>query len=56
MWKNLARQLFIPVVAILGLFAEGKTKLYNMPQVRYKESDPHSPWKHVGRWRIGAEE
>jgi len=23
--------------------------------VRYKESDPHSPWKHVGRWRMGSE-
>jgi len=22
--------------------------------VRYKEADPHSPWKHVGRWRVGS--
>ena len=22
--------------------------------VRYKEADPHSPWKYVGRWRVGS--
>ena len=28
-----------PVIAVLGIFAKGKTRLYNMPQIRYKESD-----------------
>jgi hypothetical protein len=23
--------------------------------VRYKEADPHSPWRYVGRWRVGGE-
>ena len=22
--------------------------------VRFKEADPHSPWKRVGRWRMGV--
>jgi hypothetical protein len=24
--------------------------------VRYKEVDPHNPWKHVGRWRVSGQE
>ena len=23
--------------------------------VRFKEADPHSPWKHMGRWRVSGE-
>ncbi|MBI2936812.1 MAG: 3-phosphoshikimate 1-carboxyvinyltransferase [Thaumarchaeota archaeon] len=28
-----------PITAVLGAFASGRTKMYNMPQIRYKESD-----------------
>lgn len=28
-----------PVLAVLGIFAEGDTKLFNMPQIRSKETD-----------------
>ena len=28
-----------PVLAVLGAYAEGSTRLHNMPQIRYKETD-----------------
>lgn len=28
-----------PVLSVLGIYAKGKTRLYNMPQIRYKETD-----------------
>jgi len=28
-----------PVLAVLGMYAKGKTRLHNMPQIRFKETD-----------------
>lgn len=35
---NDAPDLF-PVLSVLGIYAKGSTRLYNMPQIRYKETD-----------------
>lgn len=35
---NKAPDLF-PVLSVLGIYAEGSMRLYNMPQIRYKETD-----------------
>jgi pyruvate carboxylase len=45
----------LSVDAIISLAVYDSLHSESQEIVRYKESDPHSPWKHVGRWRIGSE-
>jgi acetyl-CoA carboxylase biotin carboxylase subunit len=45
----------LPVEAIIALSVYDSMHSKTEEIVRYKESDPHSPWKHVGRWRMGVE-
>jgi acetyl-CoA carboxylase biotin carboxylase subunit len=44
----------LPVDAIISLAVYDALHSKREEVVRYKEADPHSPWKHVGRWRMGA--
>jgi len=44
----------LPVDAIIALAVYDSIHTKTQEVVRYKEVDPHSPWKHVGRWRMGA--
>lgn len=46
----------LPIDAIIALAVYDSMHKKTKEIVRYKESDPHSPWKHVGRWRVGGEE
>ncbi len=43
----------LPVDAIIALAVYDSMHSKRQEDVRYKEADPHSPWKHVGRWRMG---
>ena len=45
-------ELSIDAIISLAVFDSMHTKKQEI--VRYKEADPHSPWKHVGRWRVGG--
>ena len=42
----------LPIDAIISLAIFDMTHRKSQEVVRYKEADPHSPWKHVGRWRV----
>jgi hypothetical protein len=44
----------LPIDAIISLAVYDSIHSKREEVVRYKEADPHSPWKHVGRWRMGA--
>ena len=44
----------LPIDAIISLAVYDALHSKTQEVVRYKEADPHSPWKHVGRWRISA--
>lgn len=44
----------LPVDAIIALAVYDAMHSKKEEVVRYKEADPHSPWKHVGRWRVGG--
>jgi len=44
----------LPIDAIIALAVYDSIHTKTQEVVRYKEADPHSPWKHVGRWRMGA--
>jgi acetyl/propionyl-CoA carboxylase alpha subunit len=46
----------LPIEAIIALAVYDLMHKKTKDIVRYKEVDPHSPWKHVGRWRVGGEE
>ena len=46
----------LPVDAIIALAVFDSMHSKSQEIVRYKEADPHSPWKHVGRWRVGGRE
>ena len=46
----------LPIDAIIALAVYDSMHQKSQDIVRYKEADPHSPWKHVGRWRVGGEE
>jgi acetyl-CoA carboxylase biotin carboxylase subunit len=46
----------LPTDAIIALAVFDSIHTRSQEIVRYREADPHSPWKHVGRWRIGGEE
>jgi len=44
----------LPVDAVIALAIYDAMHSKKQELVRYKEADPHSPWKHVGRWRMGS--
>ncbi|HER45733.1 MAG TPA: acetyl-CoA carboxylase biotin carboxylase subunit [Thermoplasmatales archaeon] len=44
----------LPLDAIIALAVYDSLHTQRQEVVRYKEADPHSPWQHVGRWRIGV--
>jgi len=44
----------LPIEAIIALAVYDSMHSKKQEIVRYKEVDPHSPWKHVGRWRVGG--
>ncbi len=46
----------LPIDAIIALAVYDSIHTKSQEIVRYKEEDPHSPWKHVGRWRVGGRE
>ncbi len=43
----------LPLDAIIALAVYDSFHTKRKEIVRFKEADPHSPWKHMGRWRIG---
>lgn len=45
----------LPIEALISLAIYDTMHSQAQEIVRYKESDPHSPWKFVGRWRMGGE-
>jgi len=49
-----AKKRGLPVDAIIALAVYDSMHSKAQEIVRYKEEDPHSPWKHVGRWRVGG--
>jgi acetyl-CoA carboxylase biotin carboxylase subunit len=46
----------LPVDALIALAVYDSMHSKKEEIVRYKEADPHSPWKHVGRWRVSGGE
>jgi len=46
----------LPVDAVISLAVYDLMHKKTQDTVRYKEADPHSPWRHTGRWRVGKEE
>jgi len=48
------QQKGLPLDAVIGLAVYDAMHPKREEVVRYKEPDPHSPWKHAGRWRIGV--
>jgi acetyl/propionyl-CoA carboxylase alpha subunit len=46
----------LPVEAVIALAVYDSIHSKSEEIVRYKEADPHSPWKHMGRWRVGGRE
>ncbi|MDG6228525.1 MAG: acetyl-CoA carboxylase biotin carboxylase subunit [Candidatus Thermoplasmatota archaeon] len=46
----------LPVDALISLAVYDSLHSKKEEIVRYKEADPHSPWKHVGRWRVSGGE
>jgi acetyl-CoA carboxylase biotin carboxylase subunit len=44
----------LPLDALISLAVFDSLHTQRKEVVRYKESDPHSPWQHVGRWRMGV--
>ena len=46
----------MPIDALISLAVYDSMHTRSQEVVRYKEADPHSPWKHVGRWRVGGRE
>ena len=51
---TIAKGGWLPVDAVIALAVYDSMHSRGDEIVRYKEADPHSPWKHVGRWRMGA--
>jgi len=45
----------LPVDALIALAVYDSMHSKKEEIVRYKEADPHSPWKYVGRWRVSGE-
>ncbi|MFA5102491.1 MAG: acetyl-CoA carboxylase biotin carboxylase subunit [Candidatus Thermoplasmatota archaeon] len=44
----------LPLDALIALAVYDSLHTQRQEVVRYKEADPHSPWQHVGRWRMGV--
>ncbi|MEM0467308.1 MAG: acetyl-CoA carboxylase biotin carboxylase subunit [Candidatus Thermoplasmatota archaeon] len=44
----------LPLEAILALAVYDSMHTQRHEIVRYKEADPHSPWRNIGRWRVGV--
>lgn len=44
----------LPLDALIALAVYDSMHTQRQEVVRYKEADPHSPWQHVGRWRMGV--
>jgi acetyl-CoA carboxylase biotin carboxylase subunit len=44
----------LPLDALIALAVYDSLHTQRQELVRYKEADPHSPWQHVGRWRMGV--
>jgi acetyl/propionyl-CoA carboxylase alpha subunit len=44
----------LPIDAIIALAIYDSMHTTRQEVVRFKEADPHSPWRNVGRWRIGV--
>jgi acetyl-CoA carboxylase biotin carboxylase subunit len=44
----------LPLDALIALAVYDSLHTQRQEVVRYKEVDPHSPWQHVGRWRMGV--
>lgn len=44
----------LPLDAIISLAVYDALHTQRQEVVRFKEADPHSPWRHVGRWRMGV--
>ncbi len=51
-WTDIKEQL--PVDALIALAVYDSMHPKRDEVVKYKESDPHSPWKSAGKWRIGV--
>ena len=45
----------IPAEALIALAIYDSLHSKKEETVRFKEADPHSPWKHMGRWRVGGD-
>jgi acetyl-CoA carboxylase biotin carboxylase subunit len=52
-FKSVSRE-GLPLDAVIALAVYDSLHSEREEVVRYKEADPHSPWKYVGRWRIGV--
>jgi acetyl-CoA carboxylase biotin carboxylase subunit len=50
----LATKRSLPLDAILALAVYDALHPQREEVVRYKEIDPHSPWRYTGRWRMGV--
>ena len=44
----------LPIDALIALAVYDSIHSKSNEMIRYKERDPHSPWKNVGRWRVGG--
>jgi acetyl-CoA carboxylase biotin carboxylase subunit len=44
----------LPLDALLALATYDSMHTQRQEIVRFKEADPHSPWRNVGRWRVGV--
>ncbi len=51
-WTDIKERL--PVEALIALAVYDSLHPKREEIVKYKEADPHSPWKSAGRWRIGV--
>ena len=43
----------LPIDALIALAIYDSLHTQRKEVVRFKEKDPHSPWRNVGRWRMG---
>ncbi len=51
-WTDVKEELDLDALIALAVYDSMHPKRKEV--VRYKESDPHSPWRSSGRWRIGV--
>jgi acetyl/propionyl-CoA carboxylase alpha subunit len=51
-WINTKKR--IPHEALIALAIYDSIHTKRQEVVRFKGADPHSPWKSIGRWRIGV--